>query len=136
MQVPASLGKLLYPPRSQPQSSAMNEVPEVLKPVAMIPQGPLWATLAIPPVLTLLPNIAIGLGSKNGGDGGLSLLIPLVMFFVILGLTIRFHAIIGQRYRGRSLVFLVSSYFLGQMIVCLALWIGSCALFFSTQSFH
>ncbi len=136
MQVPASLGKLLYPPRSQPQSSAMNEVPEVLKPVAMIPQGPLWATLAIPPVLTLLPNIAIGLGSKNGGDGGLSLLIPLVMFFVIPGLTFQFHAIIRPRYRGRSLVFLVSPYFLGQMIVCLALWIGSCALFFSTQSFH
>lgn len=136
MQVPASLGKLLYPPRSQPQSSAMNEVPEVPQPVAMIPQGPLWATLAIPSVLTLLPNIAIGLGSKNGGDGGLSLLIPVVMFFVIFGLTFRFHAIIAPRYRGRSLVFLVSSYFLGQIILCLALWIGSCALFFSTQSFH
>lgn len=136
MQAPAALGKLLYPPRSQPQSSAMNEVPEVPQPVTMIPQGPLWATLAIPSVLTLLPNIAIGLGSKNGGDGGLSLLIPVVMFFVILGLTIRFHSIIWPRYRGRSLVFLVSSYFLGQIILCLALWIGSCALFFSAQSFH
>ena len=114
----------------------MNEVPEVPQPVAMIPQGPLWGTLAIPPVLTLLPNITIGLSSRNGGDGGLSLLIPVVMFFVILGLTFRFHAIIRPRYRGRSLVFLVTAYFLGQIIVCLALWIGSCALVFSTQSFH
>ena len=136
MQVPAALGKLLYPQHFQPQSSAMNEVPEVPQPVAVIPQGPLWATLAIPPVLTLLPNIAIGLSIKSGGNGGLTLVIPLVMFFVILGLTFRFHSIIWPRYRGRSLVFLVSSYFLGQMIVCLALWIGSCALFFSTQSFH
>ena len=98
----------------------MNEVPEVPQPVAVIPQGPLWATLAIPPALTLLPNIAIGLGSKNGGYGGLSLLIPLVMFFVIFGLTFRFHAIIGPRYRGRSLGFLVSTYFLGQIQNCSA----------------
>jgi len=114
----------------------MDEKPEVPQPVAAIPRGPLWVVLAIPPATTLIANLAIGLYSRNGGDGGVSLLLPVVMFFVILGLLFRFLAIIKPRYRGRSLVFLGFAYFLGQIIVCLTLWIGSCALFFAPINLH
>lgn len=114
----------------------MDEAPEIPQPVPEIPRGALWTTLGIPPVVTLVTNMAIGIFSRNGGDAGISLLIPPVMFFVILGLSFRFHAIVKPRYRGRSLVFLTSAYFLGQIIVCLALWIGSCALFFSSLNLH
>lgn len=114
----------------------MDEVPEVPEPVPKIATGPLWCALAIPPAVTLVANIAIGVASKNVDVAGYSLLIPPLMFFVISALCFRFHAIVKPRYRGRSLVFLTCSYFLGQIIVCLALWIGSCALFFSTLNLH
>jgi hypothetical protein len=106
-----------------------------LLPVPQIPRGPLWITLAIPPVLTLVTNMGIGLLSRNGGDGGISLLIPPIMFFVIIGFCTKFHSLVKQRYKGRSLVFLNFAYFFGQVIVCLALWIGSCVLFF-IPNFH
>lgn len=92
-------------------------------------------TLAIPPAVTLVTNMAIGLLSGNGGDGGISLLIPPIMFFVIIGFCVKFSQLMGLRYKGRSMVFLNSAYFLGQIIVCLVLWIGSCALFFNAN-FH
>ena len=114
----------------------MNEEPEVPQPVPTIAKGPLWCALAIPPGVTLVANVAIGLSSKIVDAGGLSLLIPPLMFFVILGLSFRFHAIVKPRYRGRSLGFLTTAYFLGQIIVCLALWIGTCALVFPPLNIH
>lgn len=80
--------------------------------------------------MTLIVNMAIGLMGRNGGDAGGTLLIPPVMFFAILALSFQFCAITKPRYRGRSLAFLVSAYFFGQIIVCLALWVGSCVLFY------
>ncbi len=106
-------------------------------PVPTIPRGPLWLTLAIPPGLTLFANMAIGLLAGAGnGNGGLSLSVPPIMFFVIIGLAVRFHGVVRTRYQGRSLTFLSWAYFLGQIIVCLALWIGSCMLFFPPLNFH
>lgn len=101
-------------------------------PVPVIPRVPLWTALAVPPVLTFVSNMLVGL-LKIGKDDGLSLLIPPVMFFVIIGFSVKFHLLMKNRYRGRSLVFLNLGYFLGQIIVCLALWFGSCALFFNTS---
>ncbi|MES2921719.1 MAG: hypothetical protein V4819_09235 [Verrucomicrobiota bacterium] len=114
----------------------MDEIPETPEPIPTIDKGPLWWALAIPPLVTLVINIALGLSSGIGDVAGFSLLIPPVMFFVILGLSFRFHGIVKPRYRGRSLVFLNSAYFLGQIIVCLALWIGSCALVFPPLNIH
>ena len=110
----------------------MNETSELPKSVPEIPRGPLSSTLVIPPAMTFLTNMAIGLSGKGMGDAGLSLFLLPVMFFVVLGFTSRFHHIVGARYRGRSLVFLNFAYFLGQIIVCLALWFGSCVLFFKS----
>ena len=114
----------------------MDEIPEIPEPIPTIPRGSLWNALAIPPLVTLVANIALGLSSGIGEVAGLSLLIPPVMFFVILGLSFHFHAIVKPCYQGRSLVFLTSTYFLGQIIVCLALWIGSCALVFPPLNIH
>ena len=105
-------------------------------PVPQIPRGPLWVALAVPPGLTLAANMAIGLSSKNGGDGGLSLLIPPIMFFVIVGFCIQFNLLMKLRYRRTSLFYLNFAYFAGQIIVCLTLWIGSCALFFAPLNMH
>lgn len=111
----------------------MNEEPEVPEPSPEIPKGPFWTTLLFPPFVTLSANVAIGVG---GGSVALSLFVPLFVVFVILGLTFRFQEIVQLRYRGRSFAFLSIAYFLGQIIVCLALWIGSCALVFPRLNLH
>lgn len=106
----------------------MNEKPELPRPVAEIPRAPLWCSLVIPPVMTVLGNIVASFArDKESLSFGL---FP-VMFFVILGFAFRFHHLVSKRYRGSSLVFLNIAYFLGQIIVCIALWFGSCLLFFS-----
>ena len=103
----------------------MNENPQVLPTVPAIPRDALWAVLSVPPVTTLVANLAISLASNSGEEatGGL-ILVPIVMFFVILILTIRFREIIAPTYRGRSIAFLSFVYFFGQIVLCLALWIA------------
>lgn len=57
-----------------------------------------------------------------GPEGGVILLV-----FVLVGLfawTTAFSLVVGKRYRGTSQAFLVLSYLLGQIIICLTLWIG------------
>lgn len=112
-----------------------GELP-VPEPVAEIPRGPLWSSLAIPPVMTLIANGLIALMGKDSQQAFVSLAVPVVMFFVIIGLTQHFHDTVSKRYQGRSLVFLNFAYFFGQIIVCLALWFGSCVLFFPAPNLH
>ena len=109
----------------------MSEEPSIPEPIPEIPRGALWRALAIPPAATSIGNMFIGLFAKNGNEGVLTFsLLPLVVFGLIIGFSIQFNRTVGQRYRGRSLVFLTSAYLLGQIIVCLTLWIGTCVLFF------
>ncbi|MEO5714840.1 MAG: hypothetical protein ABIT37_15275 [Luteolibacter sp.] len=112
----------------------MSDEPPVPEPTPEIPRRPLWSCLAVPPVLTVLANGLIALGGKSGQ--GLSLAVPVVMFFVIIGLTQHFHGIISKRYQGPSLLFLNFAYFFGQIIVCLTLWFGSCVLLFAAPNLH
>lgn len=107
----------------------MDEVPDTPPPLPAIPRGPLWIALSVPPIVTLLGNFVTGFYHGSDDYGLPFLWVPLVVFFVILGLSCRFYDAVGRRYRGRSLVFLRLAYFLGQIIVCLALWFGSCVLF-------
>jgi hypothetical protein len=111
----------------------MEEIPNLPVPVPQIPRGALWICLLVPPVATLVINMTIGFATKNDAD--LSLLVPPMMLLVIIGFCVWFHSLVRRRYLGRSLVFLNSSYFLGQIIVCLALWIGSCVAFFPPLRF-
>jgi hypothetical protein len=114
----------------------MDEEPELPEPVPEIPRGPLWSTLLVPPVLTLILNLGIGNLDRIGSFLGLSLWVPPIVIFIIVILAFKFTGITGGRYRGRSMVFLNLAYLLGQIIVCLVLWIGSCVLIYPPQGFR
>lgn len=86
--------------------------------------------------MTFLLNMVIGLFSKRFGDPSLSLLLPPVMLFVVIGFTLHFHNLVSKRYPRWLLVGLDLGYFFGQIMLCLALWIGSCSLFFTTLNLH
>ncbi|MEO7098431.1 MAG: hypothetical protein ABI162_03650 [Luteolibacter sp.] len=108
----------------------MNQEPEIPEPVPTIPRGPLWVALAVPSAVTVIANLAIGFLSGRENDLViLPLFLPLVVLFVIIVESFHFDRVVRQRYRERSLLFLNIAYFLGQIIVCLTLWAGSCALF-------
>ena len=79
--------------------------------------------------MTLLGNVIASFSKDSSAYGESFLLVPLVVFFVILGNFPFFKNAVGKRYQGRSLVFLNLAYFFGQIIVCLSLWVGSCLLF-------
>lgn len=108
----------------------MNEISQLPAPQPEVPQGALWTALSLPPVATIVANLILSsVGENLQGVSGWLLLMLFVVFIVILMFTIRFHEIVSRRYQGRSLVFLTFAYFFGQILICLALWIGSCALF-------
>lgn len=107
----------------------MSEEPEVPQPVPAIPRGPLWLALVIPPLLTGVANAAIGIVT-SGGSTVVSLCVPLFVFLLIVALTFWFSAIVERRYRGRFVFYLNFAYFLGQIVVCLTVYMGTCVTFF------
>ncbi|MEO5716265.1 MAG: hypothetical protein ABIT37_22490 [Luteolibacter sp.] len=114
--------------------SMETPIPE---PPPMIARGPLWTALAVPPVATVVANMGIGLLSRQVNDiAAFSLGIPPLVLILTLVLWVLFHKTVRQRYRGTSLAFLNAAYIFGQIIVCLSLWLGSCALFFPPMNFH
>ncbi|MBC8126323.1 MAG: hypothetical protein H8M99_04145 [Gloeobacteraceae cyanobacterium ES-bin-144] len=100
-------------------------------PVPTLSKASLWTVLSIPTLLTLIGNVIVHFTSGDGDYGSNYLVTPMVMFFVILILTPFFNHVVRSRYRGRSLVFLNFGFILGQMMVCLAVWFGSCLLLIS-----
>ncbi len=107
----------------------MDEAPQIPQPVPEVPRKALWISLALPPAATLLGNL-LAAGIRHRDDYGITFLgVPVLVLFLILGFLFMFKKAVGTRYRGRSLVYLNIAYFLGQIIVCLALWVGSCLLF-------
>ena len=130
---PPGVDSLIY----QIQSSAMDEVPDVPQPLPAIPRRPLWLTLAIPPLVTLLTYLIIPSCGLNARDAaGILALVPLfVSFGLIPGLAFHFHDAVRHRYRGASLGFLVFSYIFCQIIACVVLSIGSWLLV-SAQHFY
>ena len=108
----------------------MNEFPQAPGPQPSIPKGWLWTTLAAPPLVTLVGNAIAGFYLNSSGDEETFFGVMLAVFFVILGNVPFFNDVVARRYRGRSLAFLNFSYFFGQIIVCLSLWLGSVLLLF------
>jgi len=111
----------------------MSEPPEIPPPLprAVIPRTPLWIAFSVPPVAILVGNV-IANSFRTPEDYGTPFLwVPAVVFFLIVACLPVFHQAMASRYRGRSLVFLDCGYFLGQIIVCLSVWMGSCMIFFS-----
>jgi hypothetical protein len=91
-------------------------------------RGPLWLLLVVPPLLLLVINLVIRAGSFKGqyGEGFLNALPGLLALIVC---QIFFSRLIGRRYRGKSLVLLSLAYFVGEFVIGLAVWFGSCLLF-------
>ena len=106
----------------------MNEAPEVPLPPPEIPRGKLWAALSIPPVVTVAGTFVAG-SSTHPNSYGIELLyvLPVGLLAIVVCLCY-FVSAWKVRYRGRSLVLTSIGYFLGQIILCLALWYGSCFL--------
>ncbi|MES2921718.1 MAG: hypothetical protein V4819_09230 [Verrucomicrobiota bacterium] len=109
----------------------MDEAPAVPQPVPAILRGAVWIACSIPPVATLAGNLIASFFRSPGDYGVVFLTVPVVVFFIIGGLVPLINLAVRTRYRGRSLVFLNCAYILGQIIVCLALWFGSCFLYMS-----
>ena len=106
----------------------MNEAPEVPLPPPEIPKGKLWAALSIPPVVTVVGTFVAGSSYTSNSYGIEFLFVLPVGLLAILVCLCYFVSAWKVRYRGRSLVLTSIGYFLGQIILCLALWYGSCFL--------
>lgn len=110
----------------------MNEAPEFPVPPPEIPKGKLWMSLAAPPVMTSILTMVIGGVYDRNGYGQEFLLVLPVGLLTILFCLASFVSAWKVRYHGRSLVLTSIGYFLGQIILCLALWFGGCVLITST----
>lgn len=107
----------------------MNEVPEVPAPPPEVPKNKLWASLSIPPAVTVMGTFLAG-GAHTPSSYGIEFLFVLpVGLLTILCCLVTFINAWKVRYRGRSLVLTSIGYVLGQIILCLGLWFGTCLLF-------
>lgn len=99
-----------------------------------VPRGKLWAALLAPPLLTGGLNLiiaALGATGALGGSGadnaiGLSMCLLPVGLLVIIICLIPFVACLRVRYHGRSVVLSGIGYFIGQVVICFAIWFGTC----------
>jgi len=107
------------------QPSSQIETPEPL------PRGPLWLLLVFPPLLLLMVNVVIGVSHLRGryGEGEAFLDALPVLPLALIVCQVCFSRFLRRRYRGSSLVLLSLGYFIGEMVISLAVWFGSCLLF-------
>lgn len=104
----------------------MTDPPPVPVPesVPEVPSGIMWTALAAPPLAAVLGSLL----ATRPSQPDIIILVPLMVIPLIIGFSFAFYAAVSRRYRGRSLVFLMLAYLLGQPIICLVLWFGSCVL--------
>ncbi len=108
-----------------------------------VPRGKLWTALLVPPLLTGGLNLAIAaLGSvgalgSSGADNaiGLSMCLLPVGLLVIIICLIPFLACLRVRYRGSSVVLSGFGYFIGQVVICFAIWFGTCVAAYTGTKF-
>lgn len=93
-----------------------------------IPAWPLWRCLGIPPLLVLVVNLSFAIPKMEGNAlvSIWSVILPIILLGIIPGLAFHFSDTVRVRYRGTSLTFLVWSYVLGEIIICMSLFVGSC----------
>ena len=84
-----------------------------------IPRKALWASLLIPPGITLLLSLLTE-------DGNLILAVPLLGIIAILFCQGQFTELMKRRYQGRSVALMGFFFFMGQVIICTCLWFGTC----------
>jgi hypothetical protein len=89
----------------------------------------LWTSLLVPPAVTAGSNLLIGCCGEVGSYGENMLLSLLVAVLTIFACLFVFLAAIRPRFRGRSAVLLGFAFPVGHIVVCLAVWFGSCIPF-------
>lgn len=109
----------------------MNRAPEIPASPPRVPRGKLWASLAIPPAATFIANCLTGLNWSRNDYGASFLWVPLLSLTLTIVFLVRFNSALRPHYQGRSAVLLGFFYFIGQIVICLAVWFGSCFLFMS-----
>jgi hypothetical protein len=109
----------------------MNEAPEFPAPPPSIPRGKLWASLMAPPGATFIANCITGLNWSRNDYGVSFLWVPILSLVLTIGYLFSFNSALYPRYQGRSAILLGFFYFIGQIVICLAVWFGSCFLFTS-----
>jgi len=105
----------------------MNEAPDVPAPLPEIPRNKLWVSLATPPVITVIGTVILSIVFRNSTNYGMEILLMLPVSLVAIITCLVFFILAWRvRYHGRTLVLTSIGYFLGQVILCLSLWYGSC----------
>ncbi|WP_338288819.1 hypothetical protein [Luteolibacter sp. LG18] len=85
----------------------------------------MWSALLLPSGVVTVGNAVVAANSPGPyGENFLNIL-PIGLLAVIFG-TILFSGAIRPRYRGRSRVMLNCFYFLGQVVIGIGVWAGSC----------
>ena len=109
-------------------TGAVDE-PALPEPPPRIRTGRLWLSLLAPPAITAATNLVIGCCQAAGQYGEGMLVSLLVGTVAILAFLFVYLSAIRPRFRGRSAVLLGFAYPVGQIVVCLAVWFGSCLPF-------
>ncbi|MCH7226736.1 hypothetical protein [Haloferula sp. A504] len=105
----------------------MDEVPEIPAPPPEVPRGRLWASLGIPPGITILGTIILSVAFRDSHNYGMEILLMLPVGLIAIITCLVFFILAWRvRYHGRTLVLTAIGYFLGQIILCLCLWYGCC----------
>ncbi len=114
----------------------MNDDPEIPKPLPQISRGSLWSALAMPPVATVIANCLIVLCWNRRSDpyGMIFLLVPLLLLPTILCLSFQFSVALKEHYQDRSARLHGFFYFIGQLVICFAVWFGSCMIVCRTMT--
>ena len=92
-----------------------------------IPRGKLWTCLLAPPLLSGLLTAILAAATRHEYGQGAVVVLPVGLAAIIICL-FPFLACLRVRYQGRSVTLLGWGYFLGQIIVCLSIWFGTCLL--------
>lgn len=109
----------------------MEPIPDEPVTPPVLPKGKLWGALLLPPIATAVASGITGSITDKQSYGTEMLVVLPIGLIVILIYTGRFAALMRGRYVGVSVPLTITGYFLGQIIVCLALWFGACMIFLS-----
>lgn len=103
----------------------MNEIPKKPESARVVPLTLLWISLAAPPSIVYSISLVVRFIIKGEPETKFlpAALIALFMFTITAVFLILFYHAVGQRYRGSSLEYLCAAFFLGQVIVCIGIWL-------------
>jgi hypothetical protein len=107
-----------------PISNQPND-PSPPEPPPSISRKELWSALILPPLAVVLMNWVAAQIYKEPIGAFFAFTLPVGALFILM-MTLWFVCIIRPRFTGASFVFLCLGYLLGEVVICLSLWSGTC----------